>query len=76
MANTRLKNVEWKPGDENGGAPTWERVGIAVLLDIRDELQTLNRLLSCPNFTEIPRTLRSIRKNTTRPKPKRKAATR
>lgn len=38
----------------------WEHVGIEVLMDIRDELQQLNRLLNCRNFTGIPATLRTI----------------
>jgi hypothetical protein len=40
-------------------------------MDIRAELQTLNRLLHCPNFTGIPQTLRSIRRSM--PTRKRKA---
>ena len=67
MSDQRLKNRDWEPGDKMGRAPTWERVNTAILLDIRDELQALNRLLRCPNFTEIPRTLRSIRRNTAKP---------
>jgi hypothetical protein len=35
-----------------------------VLGDIRRELQTLNRLLGCTNFTTLPQTLREIRDNT------------
>jgi len=30
-------------------------------MDVRVELQKLNNLLSCPNFTDIPRLLRKIR---------------
>jgi len=65
---TRLKNVNWSPGDEAGRAPSWERVGIAILLDIRDELQKLNALLGCSNFTAIPRVLRRISSNTAKPR--------
>lgn len=47
----RHKNTNWKlPDNEN----TWESSKLAVLMDIRDELQTLNGLLGCPNFKEIP----------------------
>ena len=46
--------------EDDGPVPTWERAGIAVLMDIRDELQRLNRLLSCPNFVGIPHTLKTI----------------
>lgn len=64
MADKRLKDRNWLPGNEQGQAPTWDRVNTAILLDIRDELQTLNRLLACPNFIGIPATLRKIRTNT------------
>jgi len=33
---------------------------LAVLMDIRDELKALNKLLGCQNFLAIPHTLRSI----------------
>lgn len=45
-ADNRLRNVKWAPG-EDGKAPTWERVIVAVLLDLRDELQALNQTLGC-----------------------------
>ncbi len=32
------------------------------------ELEKLNRLLACPNFIGIPKTLRKIAKNTTKPR--------
>lgn len=43
---------------------TWphEVIQCALLMDIRDELQKLNSLLHCSNFTGIPTTLRSIRR--------------
>jgi hypothetical protein len=68
MADRRRANIEWSVADEAGNMPTWERVGIAVMMDIRDELKTLNRLLACPNFTAIPRKLDAIRRNTAKPK--------
>lgn len=64
MSDTRRKNVDWLVAEPNGQVQTWERAGIAVLMDIRDELQSLNRLLACPNFTGIPRTLTHIRRAT------------
>lgn len=71
MADRRRKNVNWTVADEQGGVPTWERVTIAVLMDIRDELQLLNRLLHCRNFQNIPRKLDRIGRNTTKPVRKR-----
>lgn len=69
-ADQRRKNVNWTVADEAGVMPTWERVGIAVLMDIRDELQRLNGLLGCPNFTRVPETLRQIAANTAKRKKK------
>lgn len=48
----------------------WDHVQVAVLMDLRDELQKLNRLLACPNFVAIPQILRDIKKNTTKRKRK------
>src|SRR5258708_38849987 len=42
----------------------------ALLMDIRDELQTLNALLNCARFIAIPTTLNKIAKNTTKRKRK------
>jgi hypothetical protein len=59
----RHKDKKWSlPTDSDGRIGSWDHVKIAVLMDIRDELQTLNRLLGCPNFTGIPETLRQIRR--------------
>lgn len=59
-------NVEWKTPD--GTNFRWEHVAIEVLMDIRSELQKLNRLLHCPNFQSIPRKLTRISANTAKPK--------
>jgi hypothetical protein len=48
--STRLKDKNWTPGDEKGNAPDWERVAVAILLDIRDRLDVLR----CPSFVDIP----------------------
>lgn len=61
------------PRTATGSIQTWEAVQVAVLMDIRHELQVLNGLLGCSNFTAIPAVLRSIRRNTAKP---RKAAKR
>jgi hypothetical protein len=53
---------------------TYDGCQLAVLCAIRDELKQLNALLHCSNFTGIPATLRSIRKNTAKPRRKRLAA--
>lgn len=60
----RYPNANWSLPELR--CETWEQVNVAVLMDIRDELQKLNRLLHCSNFLEIPRILRTIRHNTTK----------
>jgi hypothetical protein len=61
----RHPNVNWNMPED---APTWDSAKLAVLMDIRDELQKLNALLGCPNFIAIPRKLDVIIRNTTRGK--------
>jgi hypothetical protein len=72
MKDSRRKNVQWRIFNTETGE-CWSPgqygyTALAVLMDIRDELQTLNRLLHCPNFTQIPTVLRSIRRNTAKPR--------
>jgi hypothetical protein len=47
---------------------TWglDAMMVVLLTDIRDELQALNALLGCANFTGIPGTLKGIERNTTK----------
>lgn len=70
----RHKDTEWTLAEEGlTGGLTWEQVGIAVLMDIRDELKRLNAAIYCQNALAIPALLRNIDRNT---KPKRKRAKR
>lgn len=69
----RRKNEQWSPANTDGTI-TWERVDTALLMDIRDELQTLNRIFQCQNFLEIPRVLRAIRRNTAKPRKRKQKA--
>jgi hypothetical protein len=39
---------------------SWESIHAAILMDIRDELQSLNRLLHCQNFIGLPHDLRQL----------------
>ncbi len=72
----RFKDTEWNLpttlaggiGSVDGGA-----AHLAVLMDIRDEMKRLNALLSCPNFTGIPQTLKSIHRAMPAKSPRRKA---
>jgi hypothetical protein len=54
MADTRHKNGNWTIEANARNELSWEAVQVAVLMDIRDELQTVNRLLNCHR---IPRAL-------------------
>lgn len=44
----------------------WTHVQVELLMDIRAQLQTLNRGFQCENFLRIPKTLDQIRRNTAR----------
>lgn len=66
MADTRHKGISWILHPNSSGNITLEQVNVAVLMDIRDELKELNRLLHCSNFVAIPTILRTIRRNTTK----------
>ena len=58
----RFKNTDWNLPTDNGRIKTWEQAQLAVLMDIRDELQRLNNLLYCQNFIGMPHTLKRIDK--------------
>lgn len=77
MSAGRFKDVNWDLAGADGKVPSWQHVEIAVLMDIRDELRSLNALLHCHNFVDVPRKLdavkdelRRVRLNTTRRKKK------
>lgn len=55
----RKKDIDWNCGNEND--TTIPQAHLAVLMDIRDELKALNRLLNYSNFIDIPNRLRRIR---------------
>lgn len=56
----RKKDISWNCGED--GSTSLDQAQLAVLMDIRDELKDLNRLLRCENFLRIPRELRDIRR--------------
>lgn len=69
----RGKDQSWDIYSENN-TTTWEKVPIAILMDIRDELKEANislMALRCSNFLAIPFKLDRIAANT-KPKIKRK----
>ncbi len=57
-------------GHETAG---YQDLQVAALFAIRDELRKLNALLHCANFTGIPSVLKDIRRNTVKPKRKKRA---
>lgn len=72
MAGHKHAGIVWNlaedPKDGHIYSPTTAQS--AILMDIRDELQKLNSLLSCSRFIGIPTTLNRIAKNTTKRKRK------
>lgn len=64
MADKRHRNVNWLLNDP---APT-EHATLAVLMDIRDELQYLHQVFGCKNFLDLPNVVRRIEANTTKRK--------
>jgi hypothetical protein len=60
MADTRKKNTNWSIKTNSDGTTPTDDAHLAVLMDIRDELQQLNRLLHCRNFTGMPHELRQL----------------
>lgn len=71
VSHSHLRGNDWAILRTDEGRYAHEQVERALLMDIRAELQALNRVLSCPNFVEIPQLLRLIRKNTTKPRRRR-----
>jgi hypothetical protein len=68
MADLRRKDTSWAVADENGKCLGVDYAQLAVLMDIRDELQKLNARLSCHETLAIPRYLRRIARNTAKPR--------
>lgn len=63
MTDRRQKDKTWFVTDEQGALYQGIKDGamLATLMDIRDELQRLNRTLECDNFLAIPHHLRAMR---------------
>jgi Tfp pilus assembly protein PilO len=66
----RLKDQTWTFATDTFGNYSNAQIQAAVLQDIRDELQKLNRVFACPNFQDVPQILREIRRNTAKKKRK------
>lgn len=68
MTDTRKKDANWSLNILPSGNVSTDDAQLAVLMDIRDELKILNRLLQCKNFIDIPFKLEAIKRNTTKPR--------
>lgn len=62
----KTKDWEWTHGPEASGTYCYDGAHLAVLMDIRDELKSLNAVLHCHNFMDIPHKLERIKRNTAR----------
>ena len=73
MSDVRRKNINWRlPAPPE--ALSYEAASLAVLMDARDELQSINQILRCPNFTRFPYSLERIARNTAKPRKKKARA--
>jgi len=67
VGDTRHKNAKWSLTEK----PTTDLAMLGLLMDLRDELQSIGmqnarllNILECKNFLNVPRTLRTIARNT------------
>jgi len=63
-------NIHWTIEKSAAGSYSFDQARLAVLMDIRAELQKLNGLLHCHNFVAFPHTLLAIQRNTAKQKRK------
>ena len=66
------RNKDWNWGIGEGPTYSWDAATLAVLMDLRDELKALNRIVGCDNAIDIPNILRRIDTNTKKVARKRK----
>lgn len=69
MSDTRRKNTSWTLPE---GSLSYDAAQLAVLMDIRDELQAIRARLDCYETRAIPRYLRRISANTAKPRKKKR----
>lgn len=67
-----LSQGHWHHEATQDGSAKAEDIDTACLIDIMRSLRSINRLMQCRNFIDIPRSLRAIERNTAKPKRKRK----
>ena len=67
--NTRHKDANWTVHTNEDNRISYEGATLAVLMDIRDELQELNATFNCHRFQGIPVTLDRIDRRLSRKLP-------
>lgn len=58
----KIRHQSWSVELSETGSVSQADAQLIVLMDIRDELQRLNRVVGCPNFLKIPTTLKAIQR--------------
>jgi rRNA maturation endonuclease Nob1 len=62
---SKTRNLQWSVGDTGNGNMSDQHALLCLMMDIRDELQKLNRVFECKNFLAVPTRLAEISINTT-----------
>lgn len=71
--DTRCRGLNWTIKGRDDERASFDGAQLAVLMDIREELQAIRRRLECSSTLQIPRYLADIRSNTTKRKRKKSA---
>ena len=64
VSHKEVRDKNWSVNKNFDNTYNFDQVKLAVLLDIREELKSLNRLLHCSRFIDIPLKLELIENNT------------
>lgn len=67
---TELKGRSWNIWMNDDGSIPVEQLQVLLLQEVRDELKSMNSILHCTNFLDIPWILKQIKLNTNKPKTK------
>jgi hypothetical protein len=59
---------DWSIDRNPDGKYPYDQVALVLLMDIRAELRKINATLRCEETQDIPRLLRAIRRNTSKPR--------
>lgn len=71
MRQRELQNQDWTiPHSPTGYS--WDTVQAMLLMDLRDQLRTLNNVFRCHRFLDVPNKLERIARNTAKKRRKKK----